>query len=79
MTCNCTTDITARLKGTEVQHRKVLAAKFLSLGLIFGENKIEAVTTSEIELRLEGRKRPYTQNILHNYCPFCGIKIQQAK
>ena len=76
MKCTCTTDLEKRLTGTEAQNRKVLSAKFISIGLIFGNGSMNAITTSEMELQLEGRKKSYIQNILHNYCPFCGTKIK---
>lgn len=65
-----------REAGRGTTKRKVTKATFVSGALIF-DNKPHFRTTSIVECVLEGQKKPYEQNIVHSYCPFCGEKYPE--
>jgi hypothetical protein len=75
--CNCIRDLEKKMIGREAGRgttkRKVVKAELVSGGLIFGANPAFR-TSSIVECTLEGQKKPYEQNILHTFCPFCGEK-----
>ena len=64
--------------GSGTKRRKVVKATLVSGGLIFGANPAFR-TSSIIECELDGQKKPFEQNIIHNYCPFCGKKYPEIK
>ncbi|MEP7317196.1 MAG: hypothetical protein ABI921_00590 [Panacibacter sp.] len=77
MNCKCITDIEKKLVGMDHKNRKILKAKFLSMGFLLTHNSMISVTSSEIELEVEGMKKKPIQNIFHSWCPFCGTKISK--
>lgn len=70
--CNCITEIQAKLETREIKGKKVSAAKIMTAAIMF--DSMELRTISEAELTLEGQKKKTLQNIVHSYCPFCGVK-----
>jgi hypothetical protein len=77
MNCNCITDIKNQLLDIKVgpREKKAISASILSGAIMRVNNRMELVTTSEFELTLDGQKKKEIQNIVHSFCPFCGIKI----
>lgn len=80
--CNCVKDLEKKMIGREVgsgtKKRKVISAEMVSGGLIFGYTPAFR-TTSIIECKIEGQKKPYEQSIIHGFCPFCGKKYPDNK
>lgn len=78
--CKCIKELEKKMVGREVgsgtKKRKVLSASMISGGLIFGASPAFR-TSSIVECTLEGQKKPYEQNVLHAYCPFCGEKYPE--
>lgn len=35
-------------------------------------------TVNTLEITLEGQKKKEVMNMLHTYCPFCGVKQEDA-
>lgn len=78
--CNCIKELEKNMIGREVgngtKKRLVVSASFTSGALIFGNSTV-IQSTSIVECTLEGQKKPYEQNIIHTYCPFCGVKYSE--
>lgn len=78
MNCNCIKDIEQKVLDRKVyDNRSILSAKML--GYSYMMPSFEIVTNTEIELELEGLKKPKTVNMMHSYCPFCGTKIKKEE
>lgn len=56
-------------------NKKVVKVE-IDKALIFGE-RLETMTYCEVEIELEGQKKKVKQNLMHNYCPICGVKIKK--
>ena len=73
MSCNCISafekDIVERQPYKEL---KIIEAKF-DLALIFeNSGKIQNRPVLEVELTVEGRKKPLRKSVIYSFCPFCG-------
>lgn len=42
-----------------------------------GSNRLGMATLSILEVETHERKRPLKIDILHTFCPFCGVKYNQ--
>ena len=73
--CNCIKNLEKKMIGREVgngtKKRKVEKATFISGAIVFGKSPAFR-TSSVLECTLEGQKKPYEQNVIHAFCPFCG-------
>lgn len=75
--CKCISDLEKKMIGFESKGKKVTKAEFTSSGLMFSTMTRQAC--GEMELTVDGGKRPVKQSILYNYCPFCGEKYPESK
>ncbi len=77
MNCNCIDTIEQNVLDREkYDGRKIDSVKFISMAYMMPDFSI--VTNSELELELEGLKRPKIVKINHTFCPFCGKSIKEA-
>jgi hypothetical protein len=53
----------------------VTAAKF-DKAIFFTKNSAVSRPIIEVELTVEGRKRPVRKSVLYTYCPFCGLPYE---
>lgn len=79
MNCKCIENIEKKLIGMEFgnKKKKVTKAKIISVALMFGEKTLECITNSEVEIEVDGYKKPQKQTLVHSFCPFCGTKIKK--
>jgi hypothetical protein len=79
MNCTCVQDIEKKFIGIEFgeKKKKINKATLTSSALLFGDNKLTRVTCSVIDLEVEGYKRTQSHNMIHSFCPFCGVKIEK--
>ena len=78
MNCNCIEDVEKKVLETETyDKRKILSTQII--GCSYMMPTFEKVTNTEIELELEGLKKPKVVKIQHSYCPFCGTKIKKEE
>jgi len=79
MQCDCIKGIEKKILDMEKwQGKTIEKVEFVSKALIFS-NPLEVLTTSEIEIKVEGRKSSLKQSIMHTYCPFCGVKTKKEE
>jgi hypothetical protein len=86
MNCNCIETLKADESGkiAEFVARKKATVKKISFnGLGFpwirkedGSAKLGCATLSILEVELNEKKKPLKIDILHSYCPFCGVKYE---
>ena len=79
MECNCTTELEAKVV-VEHQHKgKAILKAEIPKGFIIKKTengqKMTTSTYTEVEVQVEGMKRAQVVQLLHTYCPFCGVKI----
>lgn len=72
--CNCVTELQKRAVGMEFDGKKVLKADMIDGMFVHRNGRLIFLTSSEMEVELEGRKRPKVIPVAHSYCPFCGRK-----
>ena len=75
--CDCINNLEKQMVGREVKNKRVQKAVLISGAIMF--DSFEKNTVSEMELTLDGQKRPYIQNVIHSFCPFCGLKYSKGK
>lgn len=69
--CSCVENLEKRIVSEQPLKDKVITkARLKSQVLLFKSSQV--VTSSILELEVEGRKRPIDQNVIHSFCPFCG-------
>ena len=78
MNCECLTKLPPRMiekfnKENTYKHQ-VLDVTIPKAYIFSEEPTMRTCTVMEIEL--EGQKRKINQNIMHSFCPFCGVKIE---
>lgn len=81
MNCNCLKELPAKALEAfnhNYEGKKIMKAEVYETGFIFGK-KSGNITYSRLELTIEGRKRPVFQNLLHSFCPFCGVEINKKE
>ncbi|MDD4971999.1 MAG: hypothetical protein PHT07_21440 [Paludibacter sp.] len=77
MNCTCIDDINKEMIGQEIAHKIITKAQLLGVAFLF--NNAGTTTYTEMEYEYEGCKRPKKINIMHTFCPFCGVKIEKPK
>lgn len=75
--CDCIDKFKKKMIGFDYKGKKVIKAKFISAAIMFSSFKLQA--TGEIELTLEGGKRPIKQSVVYSFCPLCGKKYPKNK
>ena len=79
MECNCTTELEAKIKVEQPFTGKKIIKVDIPKGMIVKKiengQRMTTSTYTDAEVQVEGKKRPQKLQILHSYCPFCGIKI----
>jgi hypothetical protein len=78
MNCECVSNLEKQLIGTQHKQRQINKVTWLSKAFVIHGNKLNMVTNSELELELEGMKRPVILCVNHNFCPICGDKIDKS-
>lgn len=83
MNCNCRKELEAKLTENFVKeapeatgHKAKLQGYGLTFGVLVNERSMSQVQqTALYPLKKGGTKeRTTTVNMLHSYCPFCGVK-----
>ena len=77
MNCNCIKEIETQAQERKYNGKVISKATVISQVLLFGKGKTDIVTNSEVELEFEGQKKKKVVSITHNFCPFCGVKINE--
>lgn len=70
--CDCIREFEKTFTSTLIDKRVVEKAEVVTVGIMFSTGKTQ--TISEMEVVLAGRKSKVKKNLLHTYCPFCGVK-----
>ncbi len=86
MNCNCIETLKADESGKIaefVKRKKATIKKINFNGLGFpwirkedGSTKLGCATLSILEVETNEKKKPIKIDILHSYCPFCGVKYE---
>lgn len=80
MNCNCVTDLENKVVQDQPIKGKVVQKATLRKLLTFNnEGGLSYRPCIEMELELEGRKRPQTIEIAYSFCPFCGESIAEKE
>lgn len=78
MNCNCLTEVkdkvTEKIKEPGCFKKPVLYTELTGIALAISGNTMITRTCSVMEITLEGQKKKERMNIVHTYCPFCGVK-----
>src|SRR5690606_1938444 len=79
MAHSCIEEVEKKFIGREYGPKKlkIKRATVETVTVFGGSNGIERMTSSPVEVHIDGMKRPKTIQMLHSYCPFCGKKIRQ--
>lgn len=76
--CNCIKEIQTKALDLKYKEQPILKAEFLSAAFLFDtKSKVSLKASGLMELTVEGRKKPVTQQVVYNYCPFCGKKYPE--
>lgn len=83
MNCDCISEIEERLKSHLIENaqfkKPVVDVKLSEVAMLFGAGSLSSNTYTTLLIRLEGQKKKNTMNIVHTFCPFCGVKIADDK
>jgi hypothetical protein len=81
MACGCITDIEKRMVAHANQSGRIkgVVTKADLKGVCFPifDLGLRIATYSDVELTVEGKKRPMKTTIQHNFCPFCGERYEK--
>lgn len=82
MNCTCISDIEKKILDRLIEKNKfnkpVKAVKMQGVVIQFGSNQAVLRTSNTLEIELEGQKKKQSINMLHGFCPFCGVKQEQS-
>ena len=81
MNCNCLTQIEEKMLNKfyeDNRYKKPVLKVEIEKGLIFGK-ELTTRTYCSVEIELEGQKKKVKQNLMHTYCPFCGVKVEKEE
>lgn len=75
----CISNIQKMFLGQKDSKGRLVTEAILDTSMCFDreKNSIDIVTYSNIELTIEGQKKKIKQIVAHNYCPFCGMKMNR--
>jgi hypothetical protein len=63
----------AKKKAT-VKELKLTGLCFPLIRMADGSTKLGYCTSSKLEVKTNEKKRPIIVDIMHTFCPFCGVK-----
>jgi hypothetical protein len=72
--CTCIKEIQEKALQLKYKESAIVRADFISAAFIIEKPGVRLKATGEMELIVEGRKKPIVQQIVYTYCPFCGEK-----
>jgi hypothetical protein len=72
--CKCIKNLEKKMVGNLHKGKKIIKAEYISAALLFEDSFTGIKSTSQLELTVEGLKKPVIQTMVHTYCPFCGEK-----
>lgn len=70
--CNCIQTIIEDKSNQLTDGSKKFVARMLTTAIFFVSGQTR--TISEVELTFVGQKKKKIVNMIHTYCPFCGVK-----
>ncbi len=70
--CDCIQQFEEGILSQPIKGKKVLKAEIVTAAIMFRSGTIQ--TISQAEVSLEGQKKKVIRSLIHNFCPFCGIK-----
>lgn len=80
--CNCVKDIEVRMlenfKSSDRYKKPVQAVSINDVGFPIVDGKLLMLTCSTLEVTIDGQKKKEKVNMFHSYCPFCGLKYEEA-
>ena len=78
MNCNCLTTIKNELleaiQSESTYKKTVINASLKEVDMVKTGSKMFSRTYTSIEIELDGQKKLEKSNLVHTYCPFCGVK-----
>jgi hypothetical protein len=80
--CECITTIQNKVIADQPFKDKVVVSAEIDSTFVIIDNEdssdMDQQTYSKMEVVIEGKKKPQTMNLNHNYCPFCGEKYKKS-
>lgn len=77
--CSCVENLEKRMVDEQPVLKDRLITNATLQNQVWLVQSAQIVTSSIIELKVEGRKSPVKQNVIHSYCPFCGSPYNKEK
>jgi phosphopentomutase len=78
MNCNCIEENQKAMVGLKVRQGEIIKSELNNQGIIFDNGKAIAVTSSDFDVKIAGKKKSIIKQLIHNFCPFCGKKIDKS-
>ena len=75
MKCDCIETIESEVKESGFGGKKVTKAT-IETSFVFGKKGMYSTTSTNFHITLDGAKKPKVIQVMHTFCPFCGVKIQ---
>lgn len=79
MNCDCISklekDLLSKFKAESPYKKPVKRVEISGVTFVVGKDLDMTLRSCAIvEIELEGQKKLERSNLIHNYCPFCGVK-----